>query len=174
MDFFMTCRCTKSLPKFITIMVVLYDWFCNPFTFTCTCRLFRNISILPTSHIFYMYVSNWSHLVMSSFIVLQCLDASRPWLCYWILHSIYLLGHSVGDDLGTQWVFMCTVAYLAFKMGVYSIQYCFHTRRCKLWCVTCISSTYSTVPGVYIAINPRRPYHNFYIIRADWPTKWQL
>ncbi|CAN8273018.1 unnamed protein product [Cochlearia groenlandica] len=28
------------------------------------------------------------------------LDANRPWLCYWILHSIALLGESVDDELG--------------------------------------------------------------------------
>ncbi|XP_010441123.1 PREDICTED: protein farnesyltransferase subunit beta [Camelina sativa] len=27
------------------------------------------------------------------------LDANRPWLCYWILHSIALLGESVDDEL---------------------------------------------------------------------------
>ncbi|CAN0924472.1 Protein farnesyltransferase subunit beta [Linum grandiflorum] len=27
------------------------------------------------------------------------LDASRPWLCYWILHSLALLGESVDDEL---------------------------------------------------------------------------
>ncbi|KAI3951080.1 hypothetical protein MKW92_030614 [Papaver armeniacum] len=28
-----------------------------------------------------------------------CLDANRPWLCYWILHSVALLGESVDCDL---------------------------------------------------------------------------
>ncbi|XP_004489283.1 protein farnesyltransferase subunit beta [Cicer arietinum] len=27
------------------------------------------------------------------------LDASRPWLCYWIIHSIALLGESIDDEL---------------------------------------------------------------------------
>jgi protein farnesyltransferase subunit beta len=27
------------------------------------------------------------------------LDANRPWLCYWILHSIALLGETVDDEL---------------------------------------------------------------------------
>ncbi|KAJ0260566.1 PFTB repeat-containing protein [Hirschfeldia incana] len=30
---------------------------------------------------------------------LSSLDANRPWLCYWILHSIALLGESVDDEL---------------------------------------------------------------------------
>ena len=25
----------------------------------------------------------------------QCLDASRPWLCYWILHALDVLGHTL-------------------------------------------------------------------------------
>ena len=29
----------------------------------------------------------------------DCLDASRPWLCYWILHSMALLGYSAPPDL---------------------------------------------------------------------------
>lgn len=28
----------------------------------------------------------------------QCLDASRPWLCYWILHSLNLLGDQIPRD----------------------------------------------------------------------------
>ncbi|KAL3875010.1 hypothetical protein ACJMK2_037952, partial [Sinanodonta woodiana] len=28
----------------------------------------------------------------------ECLDASRPWLCYWILHSLDLLDEPVSDD----------------------------------------------------------------------------
>ncbi|RYR56839.1 hypothetical protein Ahy_A05g022554 isoform B [Arachis hypogaea] len=27
------------------------------------------------------------------------LDANRPWLCYWIIHSIALLGESIDDEL---------------------------------------------------------------------------
>lgn len=29
----------------------------------------------------------------------ECLDASRPWLCYWILHSLSLLKHEISQDL---------------------------------------------------------------------------
>ena len=33
----------------------------------------------------------------------ECLDASRPWICYWILHSLHLLGETVdqrqSDDI---------------------------------------------------------------------------
>lgn len=29
----------------------------------------------------------------------ECLDASRPWLCYWILHSLELLDHPLSDDM---------------------------------------------------------------------------
>ncbi|XP_070577391.1 protein farnesyltransferase subunit beta-like [Ptychodera flava] len=28
----------------------------------------------------------------------ECLDASRPWLCYWILHSLYLLGEQISEE----------------------------------------------------------------------------
>ena len=27
----------------------------------------------------------------------ECLDASRPWLCYWILHALNLLGERVDE-----------------------------------------------------------------------------
>ncbi|KAG0262547.1 hypothetical protein BG011_010049 [Mortierella polycephala] len=30
------------------------------------------------------------------------LDASKPWLCYWILHSLDLLGHEIPKDLATR------------------------------------------------------------------------
>ncbi|ETE72721.1 Protein farnesyltransferase subunit beta [Ophiophagus hannah] len=29
----------------------------------------------------------------------ECLDASRPWLCYWILHSLELLGEPIPDSV---------------------------------------------------------------------------
>ena len=32
----------------------------------------------------------------------QSLDASRPWLCYWMLHSIALMKSSVPDDVGRE------------------------------------------------------------------------
>ncbi|XP_054803726.1 protein farnesyltransferase subunit beta [Prosopis cineraria] len=36
------------------------------------------------------------------------LDANRPWLCYWILHSIALLGESVDDEMENNTVdFLC-------------------------------------------------------------------
>ncbi|XP_067940029.1 protein farnesyltransferase subunit beta-like [Watersipora subatra] len=32
----------------------------------------------------------------------SCLDASRPWLCFWILHSLELLGVTIPSELQTQ------------------------------------------------------------------------
>uniref|UniRef100_A0A8C5SAN4 Farnesyltransferase, CAAX box, subunit beta n=1 Tax=Laticauda laticaudata TaxID=8630 RepID=A0A8C5SAN4_LATLA len=32
----------------------------------------------------------------------ECLDASRPWLCYWILHSLELLGEPIPDSVASD------------------------------------------------------------------------
>lgn len=32
----------------------------------------------------------------------ECLDASRPWLCYWVLHSLELLDYPISDDVVSQ------------------------------------------------------------------------
>lgn len=32
----------------------------------------------------------------------QCLDASRPWLCYWILHSLELLDEPIPDSVASE------------------------------------------------------------------------
>lgn len=32
----------------------------------------------------------------------ECLDASRPWLCYWTVHSMALLGARIPDDLASE------------------------------------------------------------------------
>ncbi|KAG8465485.1 hypothetical protein KFE25_002792 [Diacronema lutheri] len=32
----------------------------------------------------------------------QVLDSSRPWLCYWILHGLDLLGHDLDAELGSR------------------------------------------------------------------------
>ncbi|CAI0455327.1 unnamed protein product [Linum tenue] len=48
-----------------------------------------------------------------SFVVL---DANRPWLCYWILHSIALLGESVDDELednAIDFLSRCQMPHLA-------------------------------------------------------------
>mmetsp|Transcript_2720 Transcript_2720/g.7117 ORF Transcript_2720/g.7117 Transcript_2720/m.7117 type:complete len:439 (-) Transcript_2720:283-1599(-) len=37
----------------------------------------------------------------------QALDASRPWLCYWIVHALDLLGHKLPEELASR-----TVAFL--------------------------------------------------------------
>ncbi|KAI5442418.1 protein farnesyltransferase subunit beta [Lathyrus oleraceus] len=42
------------------------------------------------------YLSKGLRHLGSTFSVL---DANRPWLCYWIIHSIALLGESIDDDL---------------------------------------------------------------------------
>ncbi|KAL2897424.1 Protein farnesyltransferase subunit beta [Bienertia sinuspersici] len=42
------------------------------------------------------YLTNGLQCLPPSFCVL---DANRPWLCYWILHSIALLGESVDENL---------------------------------------------------------------------------
>lgn len=36
----------------------------------------------------------------------QCLDASHPWLCYWILHSLELLDEPLADDQISEYVFL--------------------------------------------------------------------
>ncbi|GAB4849186.1 hypothetical protein Ancab_003996 [Ancistrocladus abbreviatus] len=42
------------------------------------------------------YFTNGLRHIGSSFCVL---DANRPWLCYWILHSLALLGESIDEEL---------------------------------------------------------------------------
>ncbi|PIK62700.1 hypothetical protein BSL78_00395 [Apostichopus japonicus] len=40
----------------------------------------------------------------------ECLDASRPWICYWILHSLYLLGEKIPEEEAsrvTQFIGKC-------------------------------------------------------------------
>lgn len=32
----------------------------------------------------------------------ECLDSSRPWICYWILHSLYLLDAKIDEDLSDR------------------------------------------------------------------------
>ena len=53
-----------------------------------------SVMLLKDKHVHYLQ-KGISHLSVN----FECLDASRPWLCYWILHSLALLGHSVSDEL---------------------------------------------------------------------------
>ncbi|RXH89429.1 hypothetical protein DVH24_031786 [Malus domestica] len=52
------------------------------------------IELHRDSHI--EYLTRGLRGLPSSFCVL---DANRPWLCYWILHSLALLGESIDDEL---------------------------------------------------------------------------
>ncbi|KAK2419635.1 Prenyltransferase family protein [Trifolium repens] len=42
------------------------------------------------------YLTKGLHYLGSNFF---SLDSNRPWLCYWIIHSIALLGESIDDEL---------------------------------------------------------------------------
>lgn len=33
---------------------------------------------------------------------LKCLDSSRPWICYWILHALYLLDATIAEDMSAK------------------------------------------------------------------------
>ncbi|XP_012259865.2 protein farnesyltransferase subunit beta [Athalia rosae] len=46
-----------------------------------------------SNHIFYLKTS-LTHLSQSY----ECLDSSRPWLCYWILHALQILGETLDDE----------------------------------------------------------------------------
>ena len=39
---------------------------------------------------------------VSALLLSQCLDASRPWLCYWILHSLELLDEPIPQMVATE------------------------------------------------------------------------
>jgi hypothetical protein len=34
------------------------------------------------------------------------LDASKPWMCYWILHALDLLQHKIGTGLATRYILL--------------------------------------------------------------------
>uniref|UniRef100_A0A8C2KAA0 Farnesyltransferase, CAAX box, beta n=1 Tax=Cyprinus carpio TaxID=7962 RepID=A0A8C2KAA0_CYPCA len=42
----------------------------------------------------------------------ECLDASRPWLCYWILHSLELLEEPVPAAVASEGKFIRRVIFL--------------------------------------------------------------
>lgn len=37
--------------------------------------------------------------------IVQVLDASRPWICYWIVHALYLLDTKLGEEMIDKSVF---------------------------------------------------------------------
>ena len=43
--------------------------------------------------------SNICYLINPLLVMMQSLDASRPWLCYWILHGLELLGTKVDAEV---------------------------------------------------------------------------
>lgn len=55
----------------------------------------------------------------------QCLDAGRPWLCYWILHSLDLLGNELeSQDISKIAQFLRRYKYfLAFNYFLKYLRY---------------------------------------------------
>lgn len=108
--------CNKSRTKVIThycfyhkqrhvfMLVSSYRRLCRRLVYSCL----RLISQTP----FHYY--NWSsdaRLIMWCVCVClrlspcgQCLDASRPWLCFWILHSLELLEEHIPAVVASEWV----------------------------------------------------------------------
>ncbi len=54
----------------------------------------EGVRLLKEKHL--SYLTHGIRHLSSSF---DCLDASRPWLCYWIVHSMTLLGRDVTGEL---------------------------------------------------------------------------
>ena len=52
------------------------------------------VHLLRLKHLAYL-----NHGIRQLSVNFECLDASRPWLCYWILHSLSLLGQSISAQL---------------------------------------------------------------------------
>ena len=57
----------------------------------------ENVKLLRCKHV--KYLQNGLKYLKTSF---ESLDASRPWLCYWILHGLCLLGEEVDAEVSAQ------------------------------------------------------------------------
>ncbi|TKY50418.1 farnesyltransferase subunit beta [Spatholobus suberectus] len=73
-----------------------------PLSFSQRFSSLRRLELQRDNHM--EYLSKGLRHLSSAFSVL---DANRPWLCYWIFHSIALLGESVDDELEDD-----TIAFL--------------------------------------------------------------
>lgn len=60
-------------------------------------QMFGSIKLLREFHIQYC-LKGLSYLNEN----FSYLDASRPWLCYWMLHALDLLDHQLSDDLKSR------------------------------------------------------------------------
>ena len=52
----------------------------------------------------YKLVKKCSTINLYFLLTLKCLDSSRPWLCYWILHSLELLDQPITKETAKQYV----------------------------------------------------------------------
>lgn len=69
---------------------------------------------------------SWTRGAFSPLSFSQCLDASRPWLCYWILHSWELLDEPIPQMVATEWVWF---------WGTYHVLWnCILNLDCSLLC----------------------------------------
>ena len=57
----------------------------------------EGVRLLKEKHLVFL-----NHGIRHLSVGFECLDASRPWLCYWILHSMSLFGKNIEEDLATD------------------------------------------------------------------------
>ncbi|XP_076441942.1 protein farnesyltransferase subunit beta-like isoform X2 [Babylonia areolata] len=63
-------------------------------SFRSKLEIFPDIPLLERNNHKEFLLKGLKHLTQSY----ECLDASRPWLCYWILHSLDLLDHQLSEE----------------------------------------------------------------------------
>ena len=78
---------------------------------TCPCTLWLGVCVhmsmvcvMPSMCALFCPPWLLTQRVLCVFSGPQCLDASRPWLCYWILHSLELLEEPVPASVASEWV----------------------------------------------------------------------
>uniref|UniRef100_A0A8C4QMA7 Protein farnesyltransferase subunit beta n=1 Tax=Eptatretus burgeri TaxID=7764 RepID=A0A8C4QMA7_EPTBU len=66
-------------------------------TFEANCDIVPRPILLREKHYFYL-----KRGLKQLSVAYECLDASRPWLCFWILHSLELLGEPIPETVASD------------------------------------------------------------------------
>lgn len=141
-----TIRCVKSSLKILNHLngedpIPLRDWVC--IWDACAKLRFNRSLFIYLNLILVLCFSSWDVLVtrylltyyklfLYWFYVLNVSLSSRPWLCYWILHAITLLGECVEPELEDnviEFLSHCQVCSLNLSFLHYYVSKTIHVHR---------------------------------------------
>lgn len=88
--------------NYIIVKLIVTVWKCNKLTDEVITEKFLFFLLAGLNYLKNQYFINYDlnsiNFIFFINIRFQCLDSSRPWMCYWICHSLRLMKYQIEDS----------------------------------------------------------------------------